>query len=105
MLYPYVLFILGNKIPELSELYRYIVPQYAARWKDLGVALKIPTHHLNIIEVTGVNHPCYIQECCKAVLQKWMEITPKPTWNILQKAIASLPQNGNTKSKKSSCNN
>jgi len=104
-----ILFILGNTIPELSDISRYIVPKYAARWKDLGVELKLPTYHLDAIAVNYVNHPWYSQECCRAMLQKWLEITPKPTWNILQKAIAtlhqkaiaSLPQNSNTKSKKS----
>ena len=43
------------------------------------------------------------EQCCRAMLQKWMHMTPKPTWNKLNKAINNLPllsHDGNTKSKK-----
>ena len=90
-------------MPELIELHQNIVPVYAARWKDLGIQLKIPLHHLDTIAVNNVNHPHYSQQCCKAVLQKWMEITPNPTMNMLQIAIDSLTilsQNDSSQSKK-----
>ena len=77
--------------PEVSEFHRHIVPKYAAKWRDLGVQLKIPEHHLNTIAVNNTNHPFYSDQCCKAMLQKWMEITPDATWNILQMAIGCLP--------------
>ena len=77
-------------MPELSELYRDIVPQYAAKWRDLGVQLKIPVNRLDSIAVNHTNHPQYSEQCCKAVLQKWMEITPNPRWTVLQKAIDGL---------------
>ena len=88
-------------MPELSELHRDIVPKYAARWKDLGVELKLPVYHLNTIAVDNANHPSHSERCCKAMLQKWMEITPKPTSTILQKAIdhLSLSREGSSKSK------
>ena len=81
---------LGSEKLEVSELHRHIVPKYAARWKDLGVQLKIPEHHLNTIAVNNTNHPSYCQECCKMMLQKWIEITPNATWSMLQKAIGCL---------------
>ena len=87
----------GSRKSEVSELHRYIVPKYAARWRDLGVQLKIPEHHLNTIATNNTNHPFYSEQCCKAMLQKWMEITPDPTWSILQMAIDCLsdsPHNG-----------
>ena len=90
-------------MPELIELHQNIVPVYAARWRDLGVQLKIPLHHLDTIAVNYVNHPYYSQQCCKAVLQKWMEITPNATMNMLQIAIdglTNLSQNDSSQSKK-----
>ena len=81
---------LGDRMPELSELHRDIVPKYAAKWRDLGVELKIPVHQLDCIAVNHTNHPQYSEQCCKAVLLKWMEITPNPTWTVLQKAIGGL---------------
>ena len=106
----YSFYLIGNKIVKVSELHRYIVPVYAARWRDLGVELNLPIHRLDIIAVNYINHPSYSEQCCKAVLQKWMEITPNPTWNIIQKAIdvldslphddiSSLPHNDISKGK------
>ena len=82
---------LGSGKPEVSELHRHIVPKYAARWRDLGVQLKISEHHLDTIAVDNTNHPSYSEQCCKAMLQKWMDITPDATWSIIQMAIDCLP--------------
>ena len=76
---------------EIADLCKTVVPKHAARWKDLGMELKIPQCHLNTIAVDKVNHPSYSAECCKAMLQKWMEITPAANWDMLQAAIESLP--------------
>ena len=80
----------GSENPEVSELHSRIVPKYAARWRDLGVQLKIPEHHLNTIAVNNTNHPSYCEQCCKAMLQKWMEITPNATWSVLNMATDCL---------------
>ena len=82
--------LIGNKKLEISELHRSIVPKYAARWKDLGIQLKIPEYHLDAIAADNKNSQSFSRECCKAVLKKWMEITPDATWNMLQKAINDL---------------
>ena len=82
---------IGNEKPEISELHRSIVPKYAAQWKDLGIQLKIPEHHLDIIAANNKHSQSYCQDCCKAMLKKWMEITPDATRNVLQKAIDDLP--------------
>ena len=100
------LFLLENEIQQLSDLYKDVVPKYAAIWKDLGLELKIPQYYLDIIEIDNVHYPSHAQKCCKDMLSKWMQITPKPTWNILQKAINGLlllSHNGNSKSKKTTC--
>ena len=80
----------GSEKLEVSELHSRIVPKYAARWRDLGVQLKIPEHHLNTIAVNNTNHPSYCEQCCKAMLQKWMKITPNATWSMLHMAIDCL---------------
>ena len=61
------------------------------KWKDLGIQLKIPKYHLDAIAVDNVNHPSHSQQCCTAMLMKWMELTPDATWSMLQKAINDLP--------------
>ena len=75
---------------EIADLCKTIVPEYAARWNDLGMQLKIPQYHLDAIAVDKVNHPSHSAECCKAMLQKWMEITPAANWDMLQAAIECL---------------
>ena len=75
---------------QIADLCKTIVPKYAARWNDLGMELKIPQYHLDAIAVDKVNHPSYSVECCKAMLQKWMEITPAANWDLLQAAIENL---------------
>ena len=82
----------GSGRPEVSELHRHITRKYAARWRDLGVQLKIPQYHLDTIAADNTNHPSYSEQCCKAMLQKWMEITPNATWSVLQMAIDSLSE-------------
>ena len=82
---------IGNKTPELSDLCKNVIPIYAARWRDLGTELKIPNHHLDIIQTNNANHPSHSERCCREMLVRWMQITPKPTWNELQKAIDDLP--------------
>ena len=86
----------ASEKPEVSELHRHIVPKYAVRWRDLGVQLKIPGHHLDIIAVDNINHPSYNEQCCKAMLWKWLEITPNATWNMLQMAISYLPDSSHS---------
>ena len=86
----YLFDLIDNEKPEISELHGSIVPKYAARWKDLGIQLKIPEHHLDTIAADNKNSQSYSKECCKAMLKKWMEITPDATWNMLQKAIDDL---------------
>ena len=82
---------IGNEKLEIPELHRFFVPKYAARWKDLGIQLKIPEYHLDTIATNNKNSESYCQDCCKAILKKWMEITPNANWNMLQKAIDNLP--------------
>ena len=82
---------IDNEKPEISELHRSIVPKHAARWKDLGIQLKLPEHDLDTIAANNKNSQSYCQDCCKAMLKKWMEVTPDATWSMLQKATDDLP--------------
>ena len=80
----------GNRKPEILELHRHVVPKYAARWRDLGVQLKIPIGYLDEIAEDNANRPSCCRKCCKAVLQRWMEIAPDATWDMLHSAIDCL---------------
>ena len=67
------------------------MPRYAARWKELGIQLKLSTDCLDTIAINNNNHPRWGQQCCMEVLQRWMEVTTKPTWDIVKNAIDHLP--------------
>ncbi|XP_065902698.1 uncharacterized protein [Dysidea avara] len=82
----------GNDVPQLRELYRHIVPVYASVWKDLGLELEIPMYTLNAIAVDHASHPSSSTECCKAMLQKWIRMSPRPTWARLEEALGHLPE-------------
>ena len=53
---------------ELADVYKNVVPKYAARWKDLGIELKISTYHLDAIEANNVHHPSHVQQCRKDMM-------------------------------------
>ena len=91
----------GNRKPDVSELHKHIVPKYATRWRDLGVQLKLPISHLDEIAEDNANRPSCSRKCCKAMLQKWMKITPNATWDMLHSAIdclSDLSHDGNSES-------
>ena len=85
------MYILGDMKPKESDILRYIIPKFAAKWRDLGMLLEIPNYCLKTIAVNNTNHASYSEQCCKSMLQKWMEITPDFTWDKLQKCIGHLP--------------
>ena len=73
--------------PKDSDLLRYIVPKFAAKWRDLGTYLEIPSHSLDTI---AADHPSDSKKCCNTMLQEWKKISPYCTWDKLQKAINLL---------------
>ena len=84
--------------PKLSEMHR-IVPKYAAKWKELGELLKIPGYTLEEIASDNKHEENFKGQCCKGVLEKWLEITEEPTWSTIHKAIDELPYYSSSKCK------
>lgn len=91
---------IGDTTPQLSDLQTKIIPQYAARWRDLGVQLDITTNSLDIIAANNVHHREYVNSCCRDMLIKWIEIDTEATWNKLHNAIVKLPLLSGDKSSK-----
>jgi len=79
--------LLGNDVPSLLDLYRSVVPQYAVHWELLGVELGLEQHHLEIISRNNAYNPNRTEDCCSAMLQKWLKEIPFPTWGKLDDAI------------------
>ena len=56
-------------IPELKDLVKLPV---AAKWKQLGVQLGVPTHKLDEIQANNKNSPNFTQECLSDMFDWWL---------------------------------
>ena len=76
-------------ITEFSKknLYKY-VPKFACKWRDVGIQLLKATHQhaLNVIERNSGND---VEECCKRMIDKWLETDKNAKWIQLIKALKS----------------
>ena len=75
---------IGNKKPQLKDLYDYVAVKCASNWKQLGSILSVSEDLLKIIEK---DHPQNCEECCSRMLYDWLELTPDATWGILLEAV------------------
>ena len=89
-----VFYIIENERPTLCDVYRYVVPNYAHKWRYLGALLHFNQAELNIIFSNFRNDS---EECCRSLLSRWLEKTANASWNQLFAAIdelSSLPYQG-----------
>ena len=78
------LFLPGDDIPELCDLYKNIIPQYAAYWEALGAFLGLKDYEIAVISRDYANRST---ESCAAMLRKWLQKGDQPTWGKLDDAI------------------
>ena len=76
------------KRPELRHVYKYVVPEYAHRWRYLGALLDFKQTELDIIFSNFRNDT---EECCRSLLSRWLEKSKIATWDHLFRAIDDLP--------------
>lgn len=77
--------IVGGDISEMKEFLRHVLPSYATKWWEIGVALGLPLGRLHII---STDHPNSCIERCREMLCEWLRQEPSPTWGKLADAIA-----------------
>jgi len=77
--------LVGDDIPTEQDIITYIVPHCAAKWRELGVLLGLPSSTLDIVEA---DHPHSCEQRCKAVLLRWLKRDAHPTWGKLVGAAA-----------------
>jgi len=70
----------------LGDLTEEIVPEYATKWKLIGTLLGVRNGDLEIIEY---NNPRNVAECCRSMLQRWLEEDSEATWKKIIKVINS----------------
>ena len=76
----------GDEKPDMRDLHKHIVKQYAVHWPRLGLELGLKEYKIEIIY--SIKEP--LEVCCAAVLEEWLKITPSPTWAKLDAAIKKI---------------
>ena len=78
-----------SKRPTLRDVYNYVVPKCAHKWRYLGALLHFDQAELDIVFSNFRNDS---EECCKSLMSKWLEKNPTATWDQLFSAIDHLSQ-------------
>ena len=78
-------FYVGENQPTLKDLYIHVSHEVAGKWKDIGILFLDPA----ILKVIEKDHPQDVMECCKSMLEKWLETKPDASWNQLLEALRS----------------
>ena len=68
----------------MGELNRFLT-EYCKLWKSIGYKLGLEDAVLDMIQSDCPTH----RERFTAVLQKWLELDVRPTWNTLELAITN----------------
>ena len=76
--------IVGDKRPQLRDINNYVITKCAAKWKQLGINLKLDE---NLLKIIKCNHPNDCESCCSVMLSEWLDINPYASWEMLNNAI------------------
>ena len=67
-----------------------MIMSVADKWRDLGVQLLGDARdRQGMLNVIAADHPHDVTNCCKRVLEKWLDANTDATWNQLIKALKS----------------
>ena len=83
-----LLYILEFERPELRDVNKCVVPEYAHRWEELGILLHFKQSELAIILSDFRNDA---KQCCRNLLSTWLEKNSNASWDQLIRAIDDLP--------------
>ena len=72
----------------MRDLCDHVVREVAHKWKYVGLQLLRPEQQ-NELHIIEEDHPHDAVECCKCVLEKWLDTTTDATWNQLISALSS----------------
>ena len=82
-----------NERPRIGDLQNYIIPNFATKWKEIGIGLGITQERINIIEEDNRNK-CERQ--CIAMFSSWLEVeADNVTWKKLLTILFSPSVNIN----------
>ena len=76
---------------ELKDLVKLPV---AAKWKQLGVQLGVPTHTLNEIQANHENSPNFAQECLRDMFNRWLNNGHDTSYASLERGLRDIGETG-----------
>ena len=76
----------------MDELDQYIVPEYFAHWRALGILLDVHSAKLDAIGQENTDN----QKCCEVLLKEWLKPDDNPSWRKLLDAVKLLPVNSSS---------
>ena len=76
-------------IPELKDLVKLPV---AAKWKQLGVQLGVPTHKLDEIQANHEHSPNFVEECLRDMFNWWLNNGRDTTYERLACGIRNIEE-------------
>ena len=79
-------FVVGTDHPELKYLNRYVKPDIATKWKDVGVEL-LDVEDVPKLDIIKVNFSGDADKCTVEMLQLWLNKKSDASWNQLIEAF------------------
>ena len=86
-----VLYTVGKEKLTIKGLHNYVVPKWAAKWRQLGTQLNIDQHLMDNIEH---DHPSDCESCCCEMFTEWLDSNPAASWNDIITAVDNLSFDG-----------
>jgi len=71
----------------MRDLNRYVTKKHAADWKGVGLELGL---QFNMLKIIQKNNSQQVEDCFEDVLDKWLQLTPKATWRMLEVALTNV---------------
>ena len=79
-------YISEHETPQMRDLHHHVIPQYATKWRVVGLELNLKTTTLDTISKDFLNS-CVA--CFEKTLDTWLQSNPEATWRILEVAITN----------------
>ena len=76
----------------MRDLNRYVIKNYAAEWKDIGIELGL---QLNTLNIFSENHQKECVSCFQSTLNEWLNLKPNADWRMLEVAITNVRRASN----------
>ena len=76
----------GTSTPTLKELHRYVRPEVASQWYDLGVEL-LNHDQVKRLDVIKCDYPGLSETCCTEMFKYWLQVDVDASWDKLLKAL------------------